>query len=1006
MTSEVHTLQEGALLKNKYEIVSVLGKGGFSTIYRGRDNVLGIDVAIKQFVPADGKEAVKNRLLQEARHVASLSGIAEITQVRDYFEENGSVFMVMEYVDGVTLHEYVKKQKGRMSWEEAEKIFRQVISALKKVHETGIIHRDVSPENIMILPDGKVKLLDFGALKYVGNEVMVGQQPDNTTTALVKRGYAPVEQYQSRGNLGPWTDVYGVCATIYFCLTGETPPEAPGRAISREELNFSERGVELPPHIEAALQEGMAVRVTNRIQNMDELGKKLFEDEKPAPEECGETAEQAPEDTEDTPEQTSGHRSAWWRRGVVAVCAAAAVVAVVAAIIFVWNRNPVQTVSGVNVGEELPEGTSVLYDVENLDELLADPGVDTIVIPEGTHIVIASAKLNKQLVVEAGAILEVGCLDIETEGNVKVDGILSAKNAILRTEGENAGISVSATGELRCNENTVLWTKTGSSQVISYESAKPATFAGRTIVLDEASGMEQALPVNSYEELVAAQKAGSAVRVESDIHFTDEFTFSVPVYVSEGVTITADDGLWLVFESELFVNYGDMDVGFNLGEHAFLLNYGTMTAGSEYATSLWAGEGSMTFNMGVIEGGDAARVWKDAYLYNVGTLDAYNFYLMGGTCFNYGSILAKTGGFSFTVTNAGRLYNYGSFEAEESSEVLNNGWTENAGSFIVGKDAVFDNNVFFNRGYFECGLTSTLNRQSGIYYGSGEFSINGLTSVAVWKTADWEFDTDYWAVTSEEELREALKDNEVSKIFVSSPIQIAEDIEITKPLFLNAALTVDGEAECSLKNTYAVLLSGGTLAAKTLSLDNALLVAEDGTASLTGAVLELDNRSSFAANRGEAELSQSTISAAHRSVISTPFEGEAAVEDASVVLEDSWLFLNRDTELKNTDISLQKEGNFCTYAESFACESSRIELEKDCTMTAQFGNIRFLSGTELTNSGVVRVDGWVDSSVTFSGATVTNYGELYVNLPGTADEESSFYNGGTLDIYWLDGESE
>jgi hypothetical protein len=141
-------------------------------------------------------------------------------------------------------------------------------------------------------------------------------------------------------------------------------------------------------------------------------------------------------------------------------------------------------------------------------------------------------------------------------------------------------------------------------------------------------------------------------------------------------------------------------------------------------------------------------------------------------------------------------------------------------------------------------------------------------------------------------------------------------------------------------------------------------------------------------------------------VISTPFEGEAAVEDASVVLEDSWLFLNRDTELKNTDISLQKEGNLCSYAENFACANSRISLEKDCTMTTQFGNIYFLSGTELINSGIVRVDGWPDSSVTFSGATVTNDGELYVNLSGTADEESSFYNEGTLDISWMDGESE
>jgi hypothetical protein len=268
---------------------------------------------------------------------------------------------------------------------------------------------------------------------------------------------------------------------------------------------------------------------------------------------------------------------------------------------------------------------------------------------------------------------------------------------------------------------------------------------------------------------------------------------------------------------------------------------------------------------------------------------------MGGTCFNYGSIYAKTGGSSFTVTNAGRLYNFGSFEAEEDSEVCNNGWVDNAGSFVIGKSAVFDNDVFYNRNYFECSITSTLNRQSGIYYGSGEFCINGLASVAVWRTADWAFETDGCEVTSEEELREALKNNEVSQILISTPIEIAEDIEITKPLLLGAALTVDDAAVCSLKNTYMVV-AGGTLTAKSLTLSNALLVAKAGTVDLAGAVLELDNRSSFAADEAEVKLSESSISAVQQSVISMPFAKDSVVADSTIVLEDSWLFFNRNVQ--------------------------------------------------------------------------------------------------------------
>jgi hypothetical protein len=271
----------------------------------------------------------------------------------------------------------------------------------------------------------------------------------------------------------------------------------------------------------------------------------------------------------------------------------------------------------------------------------------------------------------------------------------------------------------------------------------------------------------------------------------------------------------------------------------------------------------------------------------------------------------------------------------------------------------------------------------------------------VWRTADWAFETDGCEVTSEEELREALKNNEVSQILVSSPIEIAEDIEITKPLLLCAALTVDDAAVCSLKNTYMVV-SGGTLAAKSLTLSNALLVANKGTVDLTGAVLEMDNRSSFAADDAAVKLSESSISAAQRSVLSMPFAKDSVVADSTIVLEDSWLFFNRNVQLKNTEISLQKESSLRVCAENFFCNDCRITLEKDAVMAAEYGNISFLNKTAVTNSGKISVDGWNENRMVFEDASLTNYGEMDVYIPSTADEDSTFDNEGTLEIRWVE----
>jgi hypothetical protein len=374
------------------------------------------------------------------------------------------------------------------------------------------------------------------------------------------------------------------------------------------------------------------------------------------------------------------------------------------------------------------------------------------------------------------------------------------------------------------------------------------------------------------------------VRIDADISFPEETSFTCPVYVSEGVTVSTGDSGRLDVDTELFINHGTMTGRITVGAGAFFLNYGTVDAESEYSSALSEKGDAVILNMGILDGKDCAKVWENAYMYNIGTIYAYNFWLMGGTCFNYGSIIAEVpteesgeieermeteeaDAAAFTVNNEGRLYNYGYFTAAEDAVVKNDGWVENAGYFTVENGAAFENNVFYNRSQFECGVTSTLNEQSGIYYGNGEFRINGISSVAVWKTADWSFDTDSCEVRTEEEFTDAMEDNEVARIVVAAPMQIADDLEITKPVFLKAKLSVENTAVCLLKNTYMVLLQDGELETTYLTLDNSLLVAENGSVPLSDTALTLENKSALCADFGEVELSGCSISVDHKSTI-------------------------------------------------------------------------------------------------------------------------------------------
>jgi tetratricopeptide (TPR) repeat protein len=286
-------LTPGVRLHERYTIEGVLGHGGFGITYVAHDILLNIRVAIKEYLPrllatrGEGHMRVSvytgearqqyeyglRKFLEESQSVARFSHHPNIVSARDYFEANGTAYMVMEYVEGVTLKEYLEKKGGRISFEEAKGIMMPVMDALREVHQAGLLHRDISPDNIYITRSGQVKVLDFGAARYFSGE------QSKSLSIILKLGYAPEEQYRSSGKQASWTDVYAVGATLYKCLTGRTPPEALDRQAEDTLEPPSRLGVAIDAAAEQALLKALAVKASQRFQTIQEFQQSLRGDE-------------------------------------------------------------------------------------------------------------------------------------------------------------------------------------------------------------------------------------------------------------------------------------------------------------------------------------------------------------------------------------------------------------------------------------------------------------------------------------------------------------------------------------------------------------------------------------------------------------------------------------------------------------------------------------------------------------------------------------------------------
>ena len=301
----------GTCLRERYFVGKVLGEGGFGITYVAWDIVLMVPVAVKEYFPdgivkRDTKESGKLEIyegksqlefekgkedfLREARSLSRFMKLPSIVSVRDFFQENQTAYIVMEYVEGTRVRNYVKAH-GKMSGKLVLTLMEPVIRSLCQIHKTGLIHRDISIDNIMIDEEGQLKLIDFGEARNV-------ETHPSTITISIKRGFSPEEQYRAKGEMGPWTDLYSLCGTMYYMMTGEIPEESLERVYGDHLVPLSQMdSMDIPKRARKAIDRGLAVHAQDRYPDMECFYQELYPEGKKKKEADVASLEPMPEET-------------------------------------------------------------------------------------------------------------------------------------------------------------------------------------------------------------------------------------------------------------------------------------------------------------------------------------------------------------------------------------------------------------------------------------------------------------------------------------------------------------------------------------------------------------------------------------------------------------------------------------------------------------------------------------------------------------------------------------
>lgn len=1045
--NESHQLAAGTMLQEQYLVGRVLGQGGFGITYIALDMHLDTVVAIKEYYPAGAVsrntgisslvssigntagtvfEKNKERFVREAKTLVKLSDIEEIVQVRSFFQENNTAYIVMEYVEGVNLKEYVKARGGRLSREEIFRIFLPFIQALGKVHKAGIVHRDISPENIMMLPDGKGKLIDFGAVRNVG-DVTVGYIPTKSTEAILKQGYAPPEQYQSRGNIGPWTDVYSLCATICYCLTGDVPPDAPERMLGGQQIELCSSGIDISPELEKVILHGMELKKSERILNMEELYEQLVF-----------SAGSEPEIRKGTEKD--------WRKKVFFFAGIAIVCVVIAA---GWTAKRQGTEKAEEIKEENKIGTdysdTVFEDAyvftgddsEEFQRLMKDESVPAVIVNSG-NLFTFEVSVTKPVRVEAGAVWAVQNMTVTESGYVEITGEFNLAG-LLRIQG-SSGVFIAEEGEFTTEECSCVWLNSENSFVM--ENGEE-TDVHKIVFSEDIFSGENVVSVTDFEDLSRAARQGKIISIDADIDLTGNVTFTAPVRIAEGVTVNTISGdgrchWFVVSQKSVLINDGMFSGGLQGLTGAAAVNNGSVRTGvpdGRDGVSLWFEEDCVFLNFGELDAECTSRMWPGSLFLNFGTLNSGDFRLQGGDMANYGNIELPQSGGSFRINDGSMLWNKTKsvVNVAASAKMLNDGWIYNEGEIHVESTGIFDSAVLENEntGVFQAENGAAVGEErSGIYYGSGEFDL-GTSEIEVYRMElpDSMERKNLAMAESAEELIMALENPDVETVYVTKPVTMNTDLTVTKTLFIDSSaslLLADGAALTDY-GASIVLWDGSSLQAGSISLyekakicmtDGSTLVLEEGGtlmldhSALLGYLFSLQdagnriclNGADFILQNSAAcifpysasiEAKGSDISLRDNSVFVPSCRNKVNLSGASISVSDrSFFYCLADTTLEDCSLNIDYGGSLRNAAQYLVFRDCDVKVGEGGELAGDCVNLSLLGGTVLENRGSINVSGWSDYVFTIHGS-VTNYGEINTDIrcdvSGQIDNQGNFY---------------
>ena len=835
-TPNQNHLPPGTILNDRYLVGRVLGEGGFGITYIGCDLRLEMKVAIKEYFPVDKAQRIsevsleisvpsthaqqsfrsgKERFLEEARVMARMDKQPEIVGVRDFFECHNTAYIVMEYVEGTTFKQLVAQRGGGIPAKELLPMVEPLFGALSNLHALGLIHRDISPDNLM-LEQGRVRLIDFGCARQP-------EKGEATMTIILKHGYAPIEQYTNRGQ-GPWTDVYALSATLYYCLVGQTPPQAMDRAVEDELVLPRKLGVDLTEGQEAALLRGMGIKRRQRWDSVQALYEALYaapEQEATAkkPEAPQHSEAKATEEKKTAPQKKL---PLWLPVAAVLLCAA---------LLAVWL---LPTLRNQKQEPAAPEAPVLEQPVEQPEEPSDQPVEPEAPIPSGLAplpgdpaAIFGDAQVVDSPDRDLNLVLMDGPAVVQTEdGHYRGDRVLSnhlkvgagaeltfdvpvtiPAGALLLVQGQvrfletayvERGARILLLDQGQISGDVILEAQSAALSGSSAEALTASMENGGSFYDLQLDMVEtSAVHVDTEEALLTAAEDPecSAIVVDAgtELILNETLKLRVPLVLDGSLRIIYRSGdRWNTLrmdEAAMVINHGSLeamvfDETEKEGGHLLLVNRGEAQLGCE-AYGLIFNDGSMYVR-------NMFDIYSGSSLYNLAELDASDesLWVRGGKIRNSGYMEIGDG---LTVISGGQLVNTGEMVAFTDTDIFNEGYFGNFGTLELQSGSLFN-----NEGVLELPNGNTLLRENRarfdnngmIHTNDAEFAA-AVDGAVVYHEASLNQDGQA-AVTAENEAAflAALEDDTVDLIRIDSHVTVQSSVTVTKKLEVLGTLTM------------------------------------------------------------------------------------------------------------------------------------------------------------------------------------------------------------------------